>query len=354
MSRFLVDSVSSLKPYVPGEQPLAQAALKLNTNEHALPPSTAVMAAISAVTGEQLRRYPDPTARLLSAAIAQQEGLSIEQVFVGNGSDEVLAHLWAVFLAHRPVTTLDITYGFYPVWSQLYGSTLTQSPLRDDFSVDIGSLMNTQGALVLANPNAPTGLSITRSQIESLVTADRNRLIVIDEAYYGFGAETAAPLTRHYDNLIVTRSLSKSHSLAGLRVGYALAHSELIDGLNRIKDSFNSYPLDSVAQAAATAAIQDKEWVSRASEVIINSRQSMSEGLIELGFEVLPSQTNFIFTRPGTGSGLALFNALRQGNILVRRWDNPRIAEWLRISIGTPEQTELLLMAVSEILGRAG
>ena len=353
MSRFWIDSVSTLNPYVPGEQSVAQSFVKLNTNEHALPPSETVMAAISAISGEQLRRYPDPTARLLSAAIAEQEGLPIEQVFVGNGSDEVLAHLWAAFLAHRPVTTLDITYGFYPVWSQLYGSTLTQSPLRDDFSADIGSLMNTQGALMLANPNAPTGLSITRSQIESLVTADRNRLIVIDEAYYGFGAETAAPLTRHYDNLIVTRSLSKSHSLAGLRVGYALAHSELIDGLNRIKDSFNSYPLASVAQAAATAAIQDKEWSSRASEVIINSRRSISDGLLGLGFEVLPSQANFIFTRPGTGSGLALFNALRQENILVRRWDSPRIADWLRISIGTPEQTQLLLTAVAEMLDRA-
>ena len=350
MSRFWVKKVSSLNPYVPGEQPVGQAFVKLNTNEHALPPSHAVMAAISSLSGEALRCYPDPTARLLRSAIAVQEHLSKAQVFVGNGSDEVLAHLWAACLANRPVASVDITYGFYPVWCQLYGSTLTQCPLRHDFSVDVEALMNAEGALVLANPNAPTGLALTRSQIETLVAANRNRLVVIDEAYYGFGAETAAPLINDYDNLIVTRSLSKSHGLAGMRVGYALANPALIDGLDRIKDSFNSYPLDAVAQSAATAAIKDLEWFVRASNVVIDSRDSMTEGLLEMGFEVLPSLANFIFARPGRGSGPGLFDALRQRNILVRRWENPRIADWLRISIGTPEQTEVLLAAVGEIL----
>lgn len=354
MSRFWVDGVSALRPYVPGEQPGAGDYLKLNTNEHALPPSEAVMTAVCSVTPEELRRYPDPTARLLRVAIAQQEGLSIEQVFVGNGSDEVLAHLWAAFLALQPVSSVDVTYGFYPVWSQLYGSSLTQHALLDDFTVDIDALINTQDALVLANPNAPTGIALTRSLVESLVTADPNRLVIIDEAYYGFGAETAAPLTSHYDNLIVTRSLSKSHSLAGLRVGYALAHPDLIGGLERIKDSFNSYPLDAVAQAAGRAAIEDAERFSQASAVVIDSRRRMSEGLCQMGLKVLPSQANFIFTRHDTVPGVALFDALRLRNILVRRWDSPKIVDWLRISIGTPEQTQLLLETVSDVLKSIG
>lgn len=354
MSRFWVDSVSSLSPYIPGEQPDAQAFVKLNTNEHALPPSEAVMAAVASVSGEALRRYPDPTARSLRTSIARQEGLSIDQVFVGNGSDEVLAHLWAAFLAGRPISSVDVTYGFYPVWSKLFGSSLTQWPLREDFSVDIEALINSEGAIVLANPNAPTGLALSRSLVERVVTADRNRLVVIDEAYYGFGAETSAPLTRDYDNLIVTRSLSKSHSLAGLRVGYALAHSDLIGGLSRIKDSFNSYPLDAVAQAAARAAIEDTVWSAHGSTVVIDSRRGMSDGLQKLGFEVLPSDANFIFTRHHTVSGATLFDALRERNILVRRWDNPRIADWLRISIGTQEQTQLLLAAISAIIEAVG
>lgn len=354
MSRFWVDRVSSLSPYVPGEQPDASSCLKLNTNEHALPPSDAVMSALSSVSGEALRRYPDPTARLLRAAIAQQEALAIEQVFVGNGSDEVLAHLWAAFLADRPVSGVDITYGFYPVWSQLYGSSLAQYPLLDDFSVDTDSLLGANGALVLANPNAPTGLALSRAEVERLVAADRNRLVIVDEAYYGFGAETSATLIGKYDNLIVTRSLSKSHSLAGLRVGYALAHPDLIGGLIRIKDSFNSYPLDAVAQAAARAAIDDVEWFVQASTLVSESRQLMSEGLRKLGFEVLPSQANFIFVRHSHVRGAAIFDALRQRNILVRRWDTPRIADWLRISIGTPDQTQALLAAAGEIVESAG
>jgi histidinol-phosphate aminotransferase len=354
MSRFWVDTVSSLSPYIPGEQPDAQAFVKLNTNEHALPPSEAVMRAVASVSGEALRRYPDPTARSLRTSIARQEGLSMDQVFVGNGSDEVLAHLWAAFLADRPISSVDVTYGFYPVWSKLYGSSLTRWPLKEDFSVDIEALTSSEGAIVLANPNAPTGLALSRSLVERVVTADRNRLVVIDEAYYGFGAQTSAPLIRDYDNLIVTRSLSKSHSLAGLRVGYALAHSDLIGGLNRIKDSFNSYPLDAVAQAAARAAIEDTVWSAHGSTVVIDSRRGMSDGLRKLGFEVLPSDANFIFTRHHTVSGATLFDALREQNILVRRWDNPRIADWLRISIGTQEQTQLLLAAISAIIEAVG
>ena len=252
MSRFWVDKVKALQPYVPGEQPQTPSLIKLNTNEHALPPPDSVMQAIAAVGADQLRRYPDPAATSLCAAIARTEGLHPNQVFVGNGSDEVLAHLWLAFLADRAVQTLDTTYGFYPVWATLYGSDLHEVPVNPDFSVDLNSLRASPLPIVLANPNAPTGLAISREEVESLVIDNRDRLVVIDEAYFGFGAESAAPLVHDYDNLLVTRSLSKSHALAGMRIGYALAHPDLIEGLRRVKDSFNSYPLDCIAQVAAT------------------------------------------------------------------------------------------------------
>ena len=349
MSRFWTTTVSNLTPYVPGEQPASQSLLKLNTNEHALPPSEAVMTAIRACQAEQLRRYPDPAAQGLREAIAQTESLTTDQVFVGNGSDEVLAHVWLSLLADRPVQTLDTTYGFYPVWAQLYHSTLTEVPVRADFSVDVDALMASEHAVVLANPNAPTGLALTRQEIERLLAGNPNRLHIIDEAYYGFGADTVAPLINQYDNLIVSRSLSKSHALAGLRVGYALAHQDLIEGLNRVKNSFNSYPLDAVAQAAAKVAICDASWQAQSVAVITESRSKMTERLEALGFEVLPSSANFIFIQHRVLSGRTVFDGLRQQDILVRRWDKPRVENWLRITVGTLAQTNALLAACAAL-----
>ena len=349
MSRFWTTTVSDLTPYVPGEQPASQSLLKLNTNEHALPPSEAVMSAIRACQAEQLRRYPDPTAQELREAIAQTESLTPDQVFVGNGSDEVLAHIWLSLLAERPVQTLDTTYGFYPVWAQLYHSTLTEVPVLADFSVDVDALMASEHAVVLANPNAPTGLALTRQKIERLLAGNPDRLHIIDEAYYGFGADTVAPLINQYDNLIVSRSLSKSHALAGLRVGYALAHRDLIEGLNRVKDSFNSYPLDAVAQAAAKVAICDASWQAQSVALITESRSKMTERLEALGFEVLPSSANFIFIQHRVLSGRTVFDGLRQQDILVRRWDKPRVENWLRITVGTLAQTNALLAACAAL-----
>ena len=349
MSRFWTTTVSDLTPYVPGEQPASQSLLKLNTNEHALPPSEAVMTAIRACQADQLRRYPDPTAQELREAIAQTESLTPDQVFVGNGSDEVLAHIWLCLLAERSVQTLDTTYGFYPVWAQLYHSTLTEVPVLGDFSVDIDALMASEQAVVLANPNAPTGLALTRQEIERLLVGNPNRLHIIDEAYYGFGADTVAPLINQYDNVIVSRSLSKSHALAGLRVGYALAHQDLIEGLNRVKDSFNSYPLDAVAQAAAKVAICDASWQAQSVAVIIESRLRMTEGLEALGFEVLSSSANFVFIQHHSLSGRTVFDGLRQQDILVRRWDKPRVENWLRITVGTLAQTDTLLAACAAL-----
>jgi len=350
MSRFWIDKISGLKPYVPGEQPASDTLIKLNTNEHALPPADAVLAAVADITSDQLRRYPDPTAERLRAAIATVESLSPEQVFVGNGSDEVLAHLWFAFLKGRRVQTLDTTYGFYPVWAGLFDAVLEEVPVLEDFSVDVDTLKNDDAAIVLANPNAPTGRALTRDDIALLADSNSDRLVVVDEAYFGFGAETAVPLIADHDNLIVTRSLSKSHALAGMRVGYAIAQPDLIEGLIRVKDSFNSYPLDAVAQAAAAAAIQDTQWLENASQEVREVREVMSAGLRTIGFEVLPSQANFIFTEHQSLAGKQIFDALRARDILVRRWDKKRIENWLRISVGTMSQAEQLLAVMKEIV----
>jgi histidinol-phosphate aminotransferase len=339
-----------LKPYVPGEQPTSDTLIKLNTNEHALPPAESVLAALKSTSGEALRRYPDPTASALRSAISAAESVPPDHIFVGNGSDEVLAHLWFALLKGRRVQTLDTTYGFYPVWAGLYDADLTEVPVLDDFSVDLDALKNSDAAVVLANPNAPTGRALKRDDIASLVDSNRERLVVIDEAYFGFGAETAVPLVAGHDNLIVTRSLSKSHALAGMRVGYAIAQADLIEGLSRVKDSFNSYPLDAVAQAAAKAAIEDRQWFKQASQSVRDVREAMGAGLEAIGFEVLPSHGNFIFTQHRSLPGRQVFEALRARDILVRRWDKQRIENWLRISVGTMSQAEQLLVVMREIV----
>ena len=349
MSRFWVKKVGGLKPYVPGEQPASLSVVKLNTNENAFDPADSVMDAIARIQADDLRRYPDPVAIDLREAIADAEGLSAAQVFVGNGSDEVHAHSWSSCMLGQTVQTLDTTYGFYPVWADLYDSPLIEVLLRGDFSVDIEALCDAISSCS-ANPNAPTGIALSLVELESLVSSNFDRLIIIDEAYHGFGSETAALLVEQYDNLIVSRSLSKSHALAGMRVGYALANPDLIDGLNRIKDSFNSYPLDAVAQAAATAAVRDRVWFEQAAGLVVQSRELMRQGLIDQGFEVLPSVANFLFARHEKVSGKKIFEALRAKDVIVRRWDKPRIAEWVRVSVGTMEQTAQLLGAVADVL----
>ena len=350
MNRFWIDKISSLKPYVPGEQPTSDTLIKLNTNEHALPPAESVLAVLKSASGEALRRYPDPTASALRSVISAAESVPPDHIFVGNGSDEVLAHLWFALLKGRRVQTLDTTYGFYPVWAGLYDADLAEVPVLADFSVDVDALKNDDAAIVLANPNAPTGRALKPDHIASLVDSIHDRLVVVDEAYFGFGAETAVPLVADHDNLIVTRSLSKSHALAGMRVGYAIAQPGLIEGLNRVKDSFNSYPLDAIAQAVAAAAIQDKQWLMDASQQVRQVREVMSAGLQTIGFEVLPSQANFIFTEHQSLGGKQIFDALRARDILVRRWDKQRIENWLRISVGTMAQAERLLLVMREIV----
>lgn len=344
MSEFWSDITRQLKPYTPGEQPRVPGLVKLNTNENPYPPSAAATGALASVSPDQLRRYPDPTCIALREVIAQREGLEVEQIFVGNGSDEVLAHVYHALLAAKPrIAFPDITYSFYPVWAQLYQIEVSRIPLGDNFELDIDALKGFDGPLLLANPNAPTGITITKAQVEAIIKARPDRLVVVDEAYFGFGSETCAPLVAKYRNLLVTRTLSKSHSLAGLRLGYAIASAELIAGLERVKDSFNSYPVDAVAQAVAVAALQDAPWQEDNARRVIESRDHLTEALKALGFEVLPSRGNFLFVRHPQHSGVALFDGLRADNILVRRWDAVRIEEFLRISIGTEQECERLV-----------
>ena len=351
MSRLWSDLTHTLSPYVPGEQPRIPGLIKLNTNESPLGPSPKALAAIAAAATDSLRLYPDPEATELRKTLADYHGLDPSQVFVGNGSDEVLAHAFAALLKHdAPLLFPDISYSFYPVYCRLYGIEAQTIPLDDAFQVRVSDYRRRAGAIILPNPNAPTGDALPLADIETLLTDHPDVPVVIDEAYVDFGADTAIPLIANHDNLLVVRTFSKSRALAGLRVGYALGHPSLIQALTRVKDSFNSYPLGRPAQAGAIASVQDEGYFRETLAAIIATRAKMVEGLTALGFETLPSRANFVFTRHPDYSGAALAAALRERVILVRRWDAPRIGEYLRITVGTGEQTESLLVALPEII----
>lgn len=351
MSRFWSETTRGLSPYVPGEQPRVANLIKLNTNEHPLAPSQRALAALADVTADTLRRYPDPDAARLREVIAASEGLAAQQVFIGNGSDEVLGHVFQALLKQtQPLVAPDVTYSFYPVWAQLYDIELAIVPLADDFSIDLTALCASTGPIIIANPNAPTGIALSLEAVEALVRSNPERVVVVDEAYFGFGAATAAALINQFDNLLVTRTLSKSHALAGLRVGYALGQAPLIAGLTRVKDSFNSYPLDAVAQAVAIAAIEDQTWFEQASRIVVDNRAVLVAGLTQLGFHVLPSSANFVFTEHPTLPGEVLFSVLRERHILVRRWSKPRIDNFLRITVGSAEECAQLLQVLAELV----
>lgn len=357
MSRFWSAIVADLSPYVPGEQPKIAGLVKLNTNENPYPPSPAAAQAIRSelgADGDALRLYPDPQSAALCAAIAQREGLAPEQVFVGNGSDEVLAFAFQGLLAQpRPLRFPDVTYSFYPTWCRLYGIDFETVPLAEGFALRVDDYAG-GGPVILPNPNAPTGRAITRAEVARLASANADWPVVIDEAYVEFGAETAAPLVASHPNLLVVRTLSKSHALAGLRVGYALGQAPLVEALVRLKDSFNSYPLDRLAQAGAAAALRDEPWFARSRDAVIASREQLSGELAALGFEVLPSLANFVFARHPAHDGAALARALRERGIVVRHFARPRIDQWLRITVGTPQQCATLVEAAREIVGRGG
>ncbi|KWV52901.1 histidinol-phosphate aminotransferase [Bradyrhizobium macuxiense] len=350
MSRFWSSVVHNLSPYVPGEQPKIDGLIKLNTNENPYAPSPHALAAIAA-TMDRLRLYPDPSATGLRETIAAHYGVTREEVFVGNGSDEVLAHTFQALLKHdAPLLFPDITYSFYPVYCRLYGTNYETVSLDAEMRVRLADYRRPGSAILLCNPNAPTGIALPRAAIEALVTEHPDKLVVVDEAYVDFGAESAVPLVARHDNLLVIQTLSKSRALAGLRVGFAIGQRPLIEALERVKDSFNSYPLDCLAQAGAAAAIKDDAWFQATRARIVASREALVRGLSELGFEVLPSQANFVFARHPGRRGADLAARLRERAVLVRHFQKPRIEDFLRITIGTDEQCSRLLALLHEII----
>lgn len=354
-SRLLSRDFDTLVPYIPGEQPRGVELLKLNTNENPYGPSPAALAAIRDAANDELRLYPDPGSDALRATIARRYQLDPTMVFVGNGSDEVLAHAFrAFFVQDRPLLMPDISYSFYPVYCTFFGIRALPIPLADDFTIRLEDYQRENGGIILANPNAPTGIALSLASIENLLAGNPGSVVVIDEAYVDFGAASAVELVRRYPNLLVVQTLSKSRALAGLRVGFALGDAGLVQALETIKSSFNSYPLDRLAQAAASAAIEDNVWFEQARQRVIAARDSLAAGLRELGFEVLPSAANFLFVRHARVPGPAIFEALRGDGILVRRFDAPRIEQFLRISIGTDAQCERLRASLASILAHAG
>ncbi|MFA6444549.1 MAG: histidinol-phosphate transaminase [Sterolibacterium sp.] len=353
-SKYWSSVVGTLTPYVPGEQPKLANLVKLNTNENPYGPSPKAIQAISGETSASLRLYPDPNADRLKQAIAGLHGLRAQQVFVGNGSDEVLAHVFLALLKHeRAILFPDITYSFYPVYCQLYGIQYVAVPLSESFEIRIDDYRQANGGIIFPNPNAPTGRLLPLAEIERLLAANSESVVVIDEAYIAFGEykASAIPLIDRYPNLLVVQTLSKSHSLAGLRVGFALGHSGLIEALERVKNSFNSYPLDRLAIAGATAAIEDTEHFEQTRNAVIASRDRLIQQLAQLGFEVLPSAANFIFVRHPQRDAGELAKSLRDRSIIVRHFKQPRIDQFLRITIGTEEQCAVLVATLEQIIG---
>ncbi|QSI29574.1 histidinol-phosphate transaminase [Variovorax sp. RKNM96] len=347
--------IGALEPYVPGEQPRIANLVKLNTNENPYPPSPLAVDAIQQAAANGLERYPDPTSLALREAVARRHDLTIDQVFAGNGSDEVLAHaFFAFFQQAEPLLMPDVSYSFYKVYAQLYEIACELQPVDEGLRIDVEAMAARArsgcAGLVIANPNAPTGIGLPLSQIERLLAACPDRVVLVDEAYVDFGGESALPLIDKYPNLLVVQTLSKSRSLAGLRVGFACGQQHLIDALVRVKDSFNSYPLDRLATAGAVAALEDEAWFGTTRDKIVDTREGLSLQLEDLGFEVLPSQTNFVFARHPQRDAGELAALLRERAVLVRHFRQPRIVQYLRISIGTREQCSALVQALQAIL----
>jgi histidinol-phosphate aminotransferase len=352
MSIYWNKRVQALKPYVPGEQPANRNLIKLNTNENPYPPSPKVIEAIQRAAGDRLRLYPDPACTELREAIAQKYGVKPEQVFVGNGSDEVLAFVFGAFFGSRAGCTADgtadvlfpdISYSFYPVYAGLWDLPFRTVALRPDFSIDPAAYREPCGGIIFPNPNAPTGMALPAAAVLSLAEYQERQVLVLDEAYVDFGAESVIPYLAGHPNLLAVHTLSKSACLAGLRLGFAIGSAELIEALCRMRDSFNSYPVDYLAQAGATAAIRDWAYYEEVNRRVVKTREWVAAALVADGFEVLPSKANFLFIRSCRQGGAALFEALREQGILVRRFNAPRIGDFLRVSIGTDDAMDRFL-----------
>ena len=355
MSRFWSGLARDLAPYVPGEQPKIPGLVKLNTNESPFGPSPKVAEAIRAAAGDDLRLYPDPQSTRLREALALYHKVAPEQVFVGNGSDEVLAHTFAALLKQScPVRFPDVTYSFYPVWGRLLGIDQETVPLDAEFRLRVDDYLERPGPVILANPNAPTGVALPRSEIARLARGRAESAVVVDEAYVDFGGESAVPLIGDHPNLLVIQTMSKSRALAGLRVGYAIGDAGLVEALIRVKDSFNSYPLGRPVEAGAIASLGDEACFQRARSAVMRNRDDLVGQLTRLGFDVLPSSANFVFARHPGRSGRTLAAALRERAVLVRRFDAARISDFLRITVGSESDIAALTRALNEILDTPG
>lgn len=352
MSKFWSPLTASLVPYVPGEQPKDKTYIKLNTNENPYPPSPKVTDAITGAANADLRLYPDPTCDELVQAAANYYGLPAEQVFVGNGSDEILAFAFAAFFdPAKKLLFPDITYSFYKVYAKLYGLQTELIPLDEQFNVQVEAYHSDNGGIIIPNPNAPTAQLLPLGDIRTLLESNPNQAVIIDEAYIDFGGQSAVELITDYPNLLVVQTLSKSRSLAGLRVGFAFGSKELIEGLNRIKNSFNSYTLDRLALAGAVASFEDEAYFRETTAKVIATRERVTEQLLAIGFKVTDSKANFVFISHKAIAAKDIFQQLRDKGVLVRYFDQPRINEYLRVSIGTDEEMDAFIQAVQEIVG---
>ena len=344
--------MQGLDPYVPGEQPKVQNLIKLNTNENPYGPSPSVSYALAHLETKNLRLYPDPNSDELTQTIADYFSLETNQVFLGNGSDEVLAHIFNALLKHdKPLLFPDISYSFYPVYCGLFDIEYEGVALDEQLAIDVNDYMRANGGIIFPNPNAPTGIALPLAEIERLLQNNTESVVVVDEAYVDFGAESAVALVNKYPNVLVVQTLSKSRSLAGLRVGYAMGNANLIDALERVKNSFNSYPLDRYAQLGAIEAFKDEHYFQLTCGKVIASRSDTVERLTGLGFTVLPSSANFIFASHATMAAADIMAQLRSRNIIVRYFDKPRINNYLRITIGTPDECNALIEALIDIVG---
>lgn len=351
MSQFWSPIVHTLDPYVPGEQPKVADLVKMNTNENPYGPSPKVLEAIRLRVSDTLRLYPDPDASQLKKTIADYYSVDANQVFVGNGSDEVLAHIFnALFQHDAPLLFPDITYSFYPVYCHLYQIEYNTIPLGDDLEINIQDYQQDNSGIIFPNPNAPTGRLLALKEIELLLQSNTKSVVVIDEAYIDFGGESAIALVNSYPNLLVVQTLSKSRSLAGLRLGFAIGHADLIEALVRVKDSFNSYPLDSLAIDAGVASFEDQDYFIEMTQKVITSRDYVVDELKQLGFNVIPSAANFVFVRHPDHDAVDLAAGLRQQGVIVRHFKQDRIEQFLRITIGSEQQNQTLLMVLDTLI----
>ncbi len=350
MSRFLADDYKALVPYTPGEQVNVKV-IKLNTNESPFPPSPKVKEVLSGEVIDNLNRYSDPELKELTAAIAEQFDVTSDMVFCGNGSDDVLAFAIMGFCSKGgKLCCPSISYGFYPVYADIFGVELEQIPLKDDFSIDVNDYINKAKNIVIANPNAPTGLALTFDEVEKIVSSNPDNLVIMDEAYMAFCGEGCTKLVKKYSNLLVTRTFSKSHSLAGLRVGFGIAQKEIIEDLNKLKFSFNPYNLNTLSIKAASAAIADNEYYDKRIAKIVETRDRTQKQLEELGFHCTDSKSNFIFASSNKMSAAKLYEELRKRNILVRYFNKEKIDNYLRITVGSEEDMQTLVDSIKEIL----